>query len=555
MDYIEIFKNLKPNAKYSRKSPQKAILLLSIIDMYENKVLSDNEIKYDETLKNTYIKIWKKTLPNNNELFLEAYQPFWYMQSEDFWHVVPIHGKEDILTLLQDNHIKPSEVKLKECVQYVELDDDLYFMMTMTSSRSHLKRALLETYSALSTRMIDKLSLSPDNSIDNSVIAMDKYQEMLVPSEVKHTVPSIVTNNNLHQIFSQLDEDIQIIFNFEYYKFLKSHRHEREMFKEICPTVEYLYGLITQTPIKADELSPSFSFLYENFLCDLKIALLTEDSSTTIIDKINEALYILTSDVSSLDSLSTESNNETYAQVYEVSNEEIKNSSILKENGSHKEKFCSSIEESRLSSQSQLNHPIENESQALDRTTNSMITCLPNLGLMNDVYEKEQVSEKTPVLSSNNASIEFFVENSSNQGSIFNMQGERIFTISGQIKVIHRKLYRFNYKDNCFTVKDLVKDGNMWIRGLKKIVAYSSSELYQSLKEKELLNQIQDIIEYQNWEKNQILVDGKWYDYQGFYLRDSDITATISELSETKLPNELSFRTNYVPKGKLKSIA
>ena len=63
MDYIETFKNLKTNNKYSRKSPHKAVLLLAIIDMYENNVLLDNELFYDETLKSAFLKVWNKVLP------------------------------------------------------------------------------------------------------------------------------------------------------------------------------------------------------------------------------------------------------------------------------------------------------------------------------------------------------------------------------------------------------------------------------------------------------------------------------------------------------------
>lgn len=62
MDYIEAFRNLKPNTKYSRKSPQKAILLLAIIDMFDDNILQDNEIKYNETLKKTFLKVWHRIL-------------------------------------------------------------------------------------------------------------------------------------------------------------------------------------------------------------------------------------------------------------------------------------------------------------------------------------------------------------------------------------------------------------------------------------------------------------------------------------------------------------
>ena len=36
MDYVEAFENLKPNEKYGRKTPHKAVLLLTIIEMCES---------------------------------------------------------------------------------------------------------------------------------------------------------------------------------------------------------------------------------------------------------------------------------------------------------------------------------------------------------------------------------------------------------------------------------------------------------------------------------------------------------------------------------------
>lgn len=292
MDYLEAFGNLRPNTKYGRKSPQKAILLLAIIEMYENSVLSDNEIVYDETLKGTYLKVWNKVLPEDAVLLTEAYIPFWYMQNEDFWHVVPVRGKEDILLLLKDDQIKPSESKIYDCVQYVELDEDLFFLLTMPSGRSSLKRALLETYTNLPNRMIDKLSEASDNSVDHSAIAMDKYKNLLRTSEKCQKVKNTSSSNEQPQ-FAQLDEDIQLTIALEYYKFQKKHRQEREIFKELFPNVEDLYKRIVTYPIKQGEVLQSFSFVYENFLGDLKIALMSEDGSMDIIDSINDAIRIL----------------------------------------------------------------------------------------------------------------------------------------------------------------------------------------------------------------------------------------------------------------------
>ena len=78
-----------------------------------------------------------------------------------------------------------------------------------------------------------------------------------------------------------------------YFTFLKKHRNEREMFKEVCPTVYDLFDKIVNNPIKQGEIAPSFAFVYENFLLDVKVALLSEDGSVELVDKIGEAIEIL----------------------------------------------------------------------------------------------------------------------------------------------------------------------------------------------------------------------------------------------------------------------
>lgn len=64
MDYIEAVKNLKTNNKWGRKSPHKAVLMLTVIELYEKNVLMDNEIRYDETLKSAFLNMWNMVLPN-----------------------------------------------------------------------------------------------------------------------------------------------------------------------------------------------------------------------------------------------------------------------------------------------------------------------------------------------------------------------------------------------------------------------------------------------------------------------------------------------------------
>ena len=558
MDYLEAFRNLRPNMKYGRKSPQKAILLLAIIEMYENSVLSDNEIVYDETLKGTFLKVWNKVLPEDTALLTEAYIPFWYMQNEDFWHVVPMRGKEDILLLLKDDQIKPSESKINDCVQYVELDEDLFFLLTMPSGRSSLKRALLETYTNLSNRMIDKLSEASDNSVDHSAIAMDEYKDLLRTSEKGQKVQDSSSSNG-QPLFAHLDEEIQLTIALEYYKFQKKHRQERGIFKELFPNVEDLYKRIVISPIKQGEILQSFSFVYENFLGDLKIALMSEDGSMDLIDSINDAIRILNDEqrsdfqddlaedvVAKEDAISTLAASDPDDQVI------TDRLPLIPAQESRKGKPWSEDEEKKLSTYYQLGYSVEEIAVAFGRTEISIKMRLSKLGLMDYVYEEERDIEIEDVPSTDAANIplDIFVENSSKQGDIYNMQGERIFSVNGQLKVFHGKVYRFNYKGVCFTVKDLVRHGKNWDKGVKKIVAYPEADLYQILDPIGFINQIEDVVEYPQWENNRILVEGKWYDFEGYYIKSAD----CSKVEETTEEQDDTYSSEYMPKGKLKAI-
>lgn len=293
MDYIEVFKNLKTNNKWGRKSPHKAVLMLTVIELYEKNILMDNVIRYDETLKSAFLKMWNTVLPNEPIFQPEAYLPFWYLQSDNFWHIVPIRGKEDILSLMRETNIKPSEAKLIDSVKYAELDEDLYFLMTLPSGRSSLKRTLLETYTSLSNKQIESLAESKDNAIDYSVAALSEYEKILSINTCEEKMKSTRVDDERVSQFLCLNEDVQLTLNIVYFTFIKKHRAEREMFKEVCPTVYDLLDKIVNHPIKQGEIAPSFAIVYDNFLSDLKVSLLSENGSMELVDRIEEAIEIL----------------------------------------------------------------------------------------------------------------------------------------------------------------------------------------------------------------------------------------------------------------------
>lgn len=293
MDYIEELKNLKTNQKYGRKYPPKAILLLAIIELYETNVLYNNEIKYDDSLITAYNRICKRIFHNNIANLDDVYLPFWYMQIESFWHVIPFAGKDDILSLMLDSTISPSENKIRDCVNYVELDNDLYFLLTLPSGRSSLKTVLLENYTSLSDEAILSYSETDNNVIDYSSIAIKEYQDLLSSNIEKKSQLYHNVDEEKVGMFSQLDDNIQICINYEYFSYLKKNKIDREEFLTYFPSVYDLYNKIQSGSFEIHDTDCSFIKTCVSFLSDLKISLIGEDNSMNIIDEVERAIGIL----------------------------------------------------------------------------------------------------------------------------------------------------------------------------------------------------------------------------------------------------------------------
>ena len=569
MDYIEAVKNLKTNNKWGRKSPHKAVLMLTVIELYEKNILMDNEIRYDETLKSTFLKMWNVVLPNEPLFHPDAYLPFWYLQSDNFWHIVPIRGKEDILSLMRDTNIKPSEAKLIDSVKYAELDEDLYFLMTLPSGRSSLKRALLETYSTLSNKQIERLAESQDNAIDNSVTALSEYEKILSKNTVEKKLESIRVDDGLINQFQCLNEDVQLTLNIVYFTFLKKHRNEREMFKEVCPTVYDLLDKIVNHPIKQGEIAPSFAFVYDNFLSDLKVALLSEDGSIELVDKIGEAIEILRGNSSQ----NQEENQpeDAPAEITDISFDDLKVEHVYldergkvietatevapeQDNGteSRRGKTWTEDEENLIRQYYQQGKDFITIASLIGRTEVAIKSRLAKLGLIDYTYgqENDVSTLATQGAKSQTEESDFVIENLSDRAVILDQDGKPMFITDGKLKYLRNKLYRLNLKRECFTLKGMSFNGSVWIKGTKKIVAYPQTELYQMIIDaNDYCDEVEDIVDSPVFEDCKLKYKGVWYTYNG-----NSITDTSKKDNETDNRTKLSRETSEIKKSPLYAV-
>ena len=571
MDYTEAFKNLRTNNKWGRKSHHKAVLMLTVIELFEKNILTDNEIFYDDKLKSMFMKVWNRVLPKEPIFHSDAYLPFWYLQNDSFWHIVPRRGQEDILSLMRDNNVKPSEAKLNDSVRCAELDEDLYFLMTLQSGRSSLKRVLLETYTQLSEDEIDKLSESMDNTIDYSATAMSEYEKILSEGNEDKATETSEADNELVAQFHRLSEDVQIELNLQYYSYLKMHLSERVMFRELLPSVYDLLDKIVNHPIRQGEIAPSFIFDYENFLSDLKIALMSDDGAMELIDKIGEAVDALNGNyheeeeitpvIIETEDIEEESPVSKEVEKVDVGDETLIDSVIPIEafaTESRKGKPWTENEEELVTLYFRQGKDTATIADIIGRTEVAVKSRLGMMGLIDYTYGQDDndavsdnsfMSSRTAGQTSVNLD-DYFIENSYLRCTLKNRRGDKVFSADGKLKRLGDKLYRLNLKKECFTIKDMKPEGNMWIKGEKKIVAYPASALY-AIMDSDIRYErlVEDIIDNPSFYECRVKVSGKWYDNNG---------ELISEDREQRINKLLKSSTDdigsFVPKGKLRSI-
>ena len=90
-DYIDQFKKLRVDKAHKPPRVHKPCMLLAIIDLAERGALSENTIRYEDTLEG-FAEYAEAVRPGEN---LQAFLPFFHLRSEDFWLLHPKNGAGD----------------------------------------------------------------------------------------------------------------------------------------------------------------------------------------------------------------------------------------------------------------------------------------------------------------------------------------------------------------------------------------------------------------------------------------------------------------------------
>ena len=134
--YTRAFQKLKQGGTRYGKAPHKPVFLLTIIELIEKRIITENRLiitpELVATFKENFALLVKTTHKD------DFTQPFYYLQSEGFWF---LKAKPEFQI---DAYIRSVQT-LNDRLDYAFLADDL-FNLLISADHFQLKQVLLDTY-------------------------------------------------------------------------------------------------------------------------------------------------------------------------------------------------------------------------------------------------------------------------------------------------------------------------------------------------------------------------------------------------------------------------
>ena len=115
------------------------------MNLVANGSINSNKIEFTEGLEEQFFKNWKQHARKDTIFHPVPSTPFWYMQSEPFWKLIPrVEGVDSTDLLKQCNPGTPNSLRAN--IRYAEIDEELFVLMQKVWNRQNLKIVLLKKY-------------------------------------------------------------------------------------------------------------------------------------------------------------------------------------------------------------------------------------------------------------------------------------------------------------------------------------------------------------------------------------------------------------------------
>lgn len=138
--YCSRFKKIRRDYK-NGGAPHKPTLLISILQAFKNNIINSNKIPISPELVGLFKSNWNSLVKTNHHCLFAL--PFYHMQSEPFWQLVPNPGCE---VWVNSRSSMRSITNLISAVNYAIIDQELADLFSDAESSTILLQFLLETY-------------------------------------------------------------------------------------------------------------------------------------------------------------------------------------------------------------------------------------------------------------------------------------------------------------------------------------------------------------------------------------------------------------------------
>jgi len=133
-------------------APHKPILVLSVIEIIGQNIIQQNRIILSPELIASFLKYWS-VLVSSDKHHSDIHLPFFYLRGEGFWHLKVDSRFDDIVTNFKPNSIN----SVRQIVEYIYLDDELFDLLQIDTNRSYLVKILVDKWFADRKEKIDEL--------------------------------------------------------------------------------------------------------------------------------------------------------------------------------------------------------------------------------------------------------------------------------------------------------------------------------------------------------------------------------------------------------------
>lgn len=141
--WLERLYNLRRDKSGSHERPHKPALLLSIINLLDRGVITDNAVPLSDELVVTFKRYFAVVRRENDQPTIQ--NPYFHLCGDKFWHLMPEAGERQIY---QEGATSgaPSVAELRRRVAYGKFDDRMWQLLSEPVARHQLREALIARY-------------------------------------------------------------------------------------------------------------------------------------------------------------------------------------------------------------------------------------------------------------------------------------------------------------------------------------------------------------------------------------------------------------------------